>query len=63
MKYEMFKNARQKANLTQAEVAEKVGITVRAYQYYEAGTRTPSIPNIIKIAKVLNISLEELLND
>ena len=35
-----LKDARNKANMTQQEVAEKLGISLRYYQNIEAGNRT-----------------------
>lgn len=45
MKNTKLREAREKCGLTQAQVAEKVGTTARAYQYYEAGEREPSVKN------------------
>ncbi len=39
-----LKQARLDAKLTQAAAAELVGITTRAWQYYEAGATTIKIP-------------------
>jgi transcriptional regulator with XRE-family HTH domain len=38
---EQIKQARVDANLTQAELARAVGVTVRTVQNWEAGTRAP----------------------
>lgn len=52
---------RKKMNLTQEELAEKVGIS-RAYMgYIEQGRNIPSLEVLHKIAKNLNISLREIL--
>jgi len=39
-----IKQARIDAGLTQRAAAELVGITTRAWQYYEAGTTTIRLP-------------------
>lgn len=55
-----LKNARKKTNLTQKEVAKKVGISVTAYQRYEADLRIPNVKTAKLIAKALNSTVEEL---
>ncbi len=55
-----LRNAREKAGFTQAEVAEKVGISVTAYQRYEAERRVPNVYIAKLIAKALNSTVEEL---
>lgn len=57
---------RQSTGLTQAQVAEKAGITARGYQRYEADQnsknhREPNITTAIRIADALDvIDLREL---
>lgn len=60
MKNTELRKAREKAGLTQAQIAEKSGITTRAYQYYEAGEREPTVRIAKLIAKLLNSTVEEL---
>ena len=50
-----LKNKRKERGLTQAQLAEAVGITVTGYQRYESGERIPNAPTAIQIADVLNI--------
>ena len=40
MAREILKNARQQAGMTQQQVADLLGISLRYYQNIEAGTRT-----------------------
>jgi transcriptional regulator with XRE-family HTH domain len=42
--------ARKNAFQTQAEVAEKLGVTLRAYQMWEQGTE-PHPHNVLKLAE------------
>ena len=42
-------------------MAEQLGISARAYQHYETGTREPNIDKLIKLAIILNVSLDDLL--
>ncbi len=60
----MHENLRQQRisrNFTRQQIADLVGIGLRAYQTYETGTREPSITSLIKIADFYNISLDELV--
>lgn len=46
---------RNKAGLTQVEVAGKAGIQERAYQNYELGARTPKADTAIRIADAIGV--------
>jgi transcriptional regulator with XRE-family HTH domain len=50
-----LKHAREKAGLTQAEVAEKSGINISYYAKIERGEINTSIEKLHSIMKVLNI--------
>ena len=52
---EKIRQAREKARLTQTEVAEKAGINVSYYAQIERGEVNLSIDKLQSIAKVLNI--------
>jgi len=51
---------RREANLTQTQMAKAVGISVTMYSRIESGKRTPSLETALKIACLLNASVEEL---
>lgn len=51
---------RRKSGITQEELANRTGITQSIIAKYETGKRNISIENALKIAKALNISVEEL---
>lgn len=51
----------RKAITTQKSMAEYLGISERAYQHYEAGTREPSLETICKLADFFNVSVDYLL--
>ena len=53
---------RKRRGLTQAMLAEMVNIGVNSIARYERGEIRPSIEIASKIAKVLEITVEELLN-
>jgi len=52
---------RTEKKLSQPQLAEKVGISLRAYQYYEKGEREPTLSTLIALADFYDISLDELV--
>ncbi|HEM3598272.1 TPA: helix-turn-helix transcriptional regulator [Streptococcus suis] len=60
---ERLKTLRKQANLTQKELAEKIGISQPAYGDWERGVKKPTQDNLVKIAKIFNVSLDSLLGN
>lgn len=60
---ERLAKIRRMKGLTQAELANKVGVTTRSIQNYELGTRTPKMDTIAKLAEVLEVEEKALLSD
>lgn len=56
-----IKKARNKAGLTQAQVAEKAGIHTNYFARVERGEENPSFDILEKIAKALKIKSSEIL--
>lgn len=56
-----LKRARQQRDLTQKQVAEKLNVDRSTYTYYESGRTTPTIYQIIKISKILDVNLSYFL--
>jgi transcriptional regulator with XRE-family HTH domain len=56
------KRLRQKKNLTQATLAERVGVHRIYIAQIEAGTKTPSLPTLAKLAKALGVPVTALLS-
>lgn len=54
-------NAREKKNLTQKQLAEKLGITPTRLNYWEKGKREPNIEMIGKLAESLDVSPDSLM--
>jgi len=52
---------RNRAGLTQAELAEKINASDSTISLIERGIQTPSIFVVLDIAKVLKININELL--
>lgn len=55
-----LKEKRARLGLTQAELAEKVGVTRKTVNTVENGVFTPSATLAIKLALALNVSVEQL---
>lgn len=53
----ILKEAREKAGLTQSEVAEKAGIHFNYYARVERGEVTPRVDIVENIARALKINL------
>lgn len=60
---ERLKNLRKQAHLTQVDVAEKLGISQPAYASWERGVKKPTQENLIKIAQILNVSVDYLVGN
>ena len=60
IKGEVIKALREKNRMTQAELAEKIGVTDKAVSKWETGRGLPDITLIEPIAKALSISVGEL---
>ena len=52
---------RRRRLLTQTELAEKVGVSLKAVQAWEGGRAQPRLRHIGRLAEVLGVSAEELL--
>lgn len=55
-----LKEARQKAGLTQEELADKSGLSITMIQSIEGGRRNGSVGTAVKLASALNISMDSL---
>lgn len=60
---ERLKNLRKQAHLTQVDVAGKLGISQQAYASWERGIKKPTQDNLVKIAQVLNVSVDYLVGN
>lgn len=60
---EKIKNFRERAGLTQADLAREISTTSQNISQYERGIRNPKSLTLEKIAAALNVSTWELLDD
>ena len=54
---------RKYKGLTQAELAQKIGMTTRAIQNYESGNRIPKSAVLEKIAEGLGVTIDDLASE
>lgn len=59
--HEKLRDSRKASGMTQRSVAQFLGISERAYQHYESGSREPNIKTLIRLSILLDISLDDLL--
>jgi len=57
-----LKKIRMGNTLSQSELATRAGIEASHISHYECGRRIPSVPNLIKLSKALNCTMEDLTN-
>lgn len=60
---ERLKELRKQAHLTQVELASKLGIVQSSYADWERGKKRPTQDNLVKIAQVLNVSVDYLVGN
>ena len=56
-----LRKVRMNSGLTQQNMADKLGISLNAYQKYEQAERSPSLECLVSIADIFDISLDYLL--
>ena len=57
---ERLRLLRTEKGMKQQEMAERFGQSLRAYQYYEAGTRHPEYLHLLALADFFDVSLDYL---
>lgn len=58
-----LKELRKQAHLTQVELAKRLGIGQSSYADWERGKKKPTQENLVKIAQVLNVSVDYLVGN
>lgn len=56
-----LRHARMKHKYTQQTMADMLDISLNAYQKYEQAERSPSLECLVKIADILDVSIDYLL--
>lgn len=61
----MFNNrlhdTRMSKNYTAQQMADFLGISLRAYRFYESGSREPNLSMLLKMADILGVTTDYLL--
>lgn len=56
-----IKEMRSKKNMSQIELANKLGVRANTLSQWEAGTRNPKIELLPRLAEILGCTVDELL--
>ena len=56
-----LRSMRIKRQYTQPQMSDFIDVALRTYQGYEGGTRRPSFETLIRIADVLDVSIDYLM--
>ena len=57
----MIAVVRKKNNISQKDLAKKIGVTQQAISSYEKGIRQPPIDVLIKMSEIFNCTIDELV--
>ena len=60
---ELIKAARKKAGMTQAQLAEKLGISYVGVSQWENDLRNPKLDTLQRIASALGVPVQDLISD
>ncbi|MBR2889443.1 MAG: helix-turn-helix transcriptional regulator [Oscillospiraceae bacterium] len=60
--HESIRYHRRKLELTQAQLAQQVGVTVQAVSKWETGSGMPDTAQLVPLARALRISTDTLLS-
>ncbi len=55
---EILRRARKQAGLSQAELAQRAGVTQSVVSAYESGARQPSLPTLARLVEATGLGLE-----
>lgn len=56
-----LKEIRERVGLTQTAIAKKMGVTSATITQYEKGARTPNAEKMMQLAKILNVTVEDIV--
>lgn len=60
---EMLRRQRQDLAMSQADIAERIGVSPQQVQKYEAGRNQPSLMRAAMLRRATGVSLDELVDD
>lgn len=56
-----LKELREQRNLTQKEIADEINVTSSTISKYENEIKVPNLKRLVQIAKILDVTLDELV--
>lgn len=56
-----LKLLKSQKKILQKDIAAAIGVSLRAYQYYETDTKEPTMSNLIALADYFDVSLDYLV--
>ena len=59
--FRKLKEARERLGMTQVEVAKRAGLSRQTYGNYESGKREPDIETLLRLSKVLGVTVDWLI--
>ena len=57
-----IKQLRRNLDLTQQQMADTLNVDRSTYSYYETGKTIPPLDKLVRLAKIFNVSTDELLS-
>ena len=57
-----LRELRESAKMTQAELAEKIGVTRALIAQYELGSKSPTVPVAARIAQIFGVTIDRIAN-
>ncbi len=60
---DMIRKTRIKLNMTQDDLAERVGLSKSSISQYESGKKLPRYKNLLQLAVALNLDVQVLVNE
>lgn len=61
--YKKLHISRINSELTRSQVSQRIGVSESIIGLYESGNRQPSLENLVKLAKLYNVSIDYLLGN
>lgn len=58
---ERLRNLRKERKVLQQTIANKLNVSLRAYQFYESGEYDPILPNLITLADYFRVPIDYLV--
>jgi len=52
---------REQAGFSQTHIAKEIGLSARQVSYLESGTNEPGLDTLVKISRLFDVTVDELL--